>query len=49
MRLAAPFEKLRDRSDNWLKATGARPKVFLANLCTAADFTARATFHQELL
>ena len=26
------------------KSTGARPKVFLANLGTAADFTARATF-----
>ena len=27
-----------------LKASGARPKIFLANLGTAADFTARATF-----
>jgi methylmalonyl-CoA mutase len=44
MRLAAPFEKLRDRSDAMLKATGARPKVLLANLGTPADFTARATF-----
>jgi methylmalonyl-CoA mutase len=44
MRLAAPFEKLRDRSDALLAATGARPKVFLANLGTPADFTARATF-----
>ena len=44
MRLAVPFEKLRDRSDKMLAATGARPKVFLANLGTAADFTARATF-----
>ena len=44
MRLAAPFERLRDRSDEMLKAKGARPKVFLANLGTAADFTARATF-----
>jgi methylmalonyl-CoA mutase len=44
MRLAAPFEDLRDKSDQILKATGARPKVFLANLGTAADFTARATF-----
>jgi methylmalonyl-CoA mutase len=44
MRLAAPFEHLRDRSDETLKAKGARPKVFLANLGTAADFTARATF-----
>ena len=44
MRLAAPFEALRDRSDEILKHTGARPKVFLANLGTPADFTARATF-----
>jgi methylmalonyl-CoA mutase len=44
MRLAAPFEALRDRSDDILKKTGARPKVFLANLGTPADFTPRATF-----
>jgi methylmalonyl-CoA mutase len=44
MRLAAPFEGLRDRSDQIQKETGARPKVFLANLGTPADFTARATF-----
>ncbi len=44
MRLAAPFERLRDRSDRILKESGARPRVFLANLGTPADFTARATF-----
>lgn len=44
MRLAEPFEALRDKSDAALKAQGARPKVFLANLGTPADFTARATF-----
>src|SRR4051794_9249492 len=44
MRLAAPFEKLRDKSDDILKKTGARPKVFLANLGGPADFTSRATF-----
>lgn len=44
LRLAAPFERLRDRSDQFLKSTGQRPRVFLANLGTAADFTARATF-----
>jgi methylmalonyl-CoA mutase len=44
MRLAAAFERLRDRSDEMLKAKGVRPKVFLANLGTPADFTARATF-----
>jgi methylmalonyl-CoA mutase len=44
LRLAAPFERLRDRSDQMLKTAGKRPRVFLANLGTAADFTARATF-----
>jgi methylmalonyl-CoA mutase len=44
MRLAAPFEKLRDKSDEILKKTGVRPKVFLANLGAPADFTARASF-----
>lgn len=44
IRLAAPFEKLRDKSDAILKGSGARPSVFLANLGTPADFTARATF-----
>jgi len=44
MRLAAPFEALRDKSDTQLKNTGARPKIFLANLGTPADFTARAAF-----
>ncbi|HEY4973150.1 MAG TPA: methylmalonyl-CoA mutase family protein, partial [Steroidobacteraceae bacterium] len=44
MRLAEPFEILRDRSDQMLKARGQRPKVLLANLGTPADFTARATF-----
>jgi methylmalonyl-CoA mutase len=44
IRLAAPFESLRDASDRFLASSGARPKVFLANLGTASDFTARATF-----
>ena len=44
MRLAEPFERLRDRSDALLKTKGARPRVFLANLGAPADFTARATF-----
>jgi methylmalonyl-CoA mutase len=44
MRLAVPFERLRDRSDQILKKSGQRPRVFLANLGTPADFTARATF-----
>ncbi|MGY4235467.1 methylmalonyl-CoA mutase [Bradyrhizobium sp. USDA 4449] len=44
IRLAQPFEALRDKSDAILKAHGARPSVFLATLGTPADFTARATF-----
>jgi methylmalonyl-CoA mutase len=43
-RLGEPFEALRDASDAVLKATGSRPKVFLANLGAAESFTARATF-----
>lgn len=44
IRLAAPFEQLRDRSDEWLKATSARPKILLATLGAPADFAARAAF-----
>jgi methylmalonyl-CoA mutase len=44
LRLAEPFERLRDRSDSILAATGARPKIFLATLGTPAEFTARANF-----
>jgi methylmalonyl-CoA mutase len=43
-RTAEPFERLRDLSDAYLARTGARPKVFLANLGPIAAFTARATF-----
>jgi len=43
-RLAEPFEALRDASDRALAKTGARPKIFLANLGRLADFTARATY-----
>jgi len=44
IRLAEPFERLREASDRMLAERGARPKVFLANLGTPSDFTARATF-----
>jgi methylmalonyl-CoA mutase len=44
IRLAEPFEQLRDLSDRLLARTGARPKVFIAILGAPADFTARATF-----
>jgi methylmalonyl-CoA mutase len=44
IRLAEPFEDLRDAADRMLAAAGARPKVFLANLGKLADFTARTLF-----
>jgi methylmalonyl-CoA mutase len=44
LRLAQPFEALRDASDRVAAQTGTRPKVFLANLGSIADFNARATF-----
>jgi methylmalonyl-CoA mutase len=44
LRLAEPFEALRDASDEIFAKTGARPKIFLATLGTPADFTARAMF-----
>jgi methylmalonyl-CoA mutase len=44
IRLAEPFEALRDASDRMLEKTGSRPKVFLANLGKVPDFTARAMF-----
>jgi methylmalonyl-CoA mutase len=44
IRLAEPYEALRDASDDILQETGARPKVFLATLGKPADHIARATF-----
>ena len=46
-RLAEPFERLRNRSDQISKDKGTRPRVFLANLGTPADFTPRATFSKS--
>jgi methylmalonyl-CoA mutase len=48
VRLATPFEELRDASDAALAASGHRPRMFLANLGTLAAFTARATFARNL-
>jgi methylmalonyl-CoA mutase len=48
IRLAEPFERLRDRSDAYLAAHGVRPKVFLACLGRASDFNARASFAKSL-
>ncbi|MFB7510287.1 methylmalonyl-CoA mutase family protein, partial [Streptomyces broussonetiae] len=42
------YEELRARSDAHLAATGARPRVFLATLGSAAEYTARATFAANL-
>ncbi|MCJ2141162.1 methylmalonyl-CoA mutase family protein [Methylobacterium sp. E-066] len=44
IRLAEPFEALRDASDAYLAKTGRRPAVFLANLGSVSAFNARATF-----
>jgi methylmalonyl-CoA mutase len=48
IRLAEPFERLRDRSDAYLAEHGTRPKVFLACLGRASDFNARASFAKSL-
>ncbi|MER6430025.1 methylmalonyl-CoA mutase family protein [Streptomyces sp900105245] len=42
------YEELRARSDAHLAATGARPRVFLAALGPAAEYTARSTFAANL-
>jgi methylmalonyl-CoA mutase len=44
IRLAEPFEHLRDAADRMLAETGSRPTIFLANLGVPADFSPRATF-----
>lgn len=42
------YEELRARSDAHLAATGARPRVYLATLGSAAEYTGRATFASNL-
>jgi methylmalonyl-CoA mutase len=44
IRLAEPFEQLRDLSDQMLARTGARPKIFLANIGRVSEFGPRAAF-----
>jgi methylmalonyl-CoA mutase len=44
---AEPFEELRDASDAWQAKTGKRPQVFLANMGSAAHYTARATYSKN--
>jgi methylmalonyl-CoA mutase len=41
---ARPFEVLRHASDIWQATHGARPRVFLASMGSAAHYTARATY-----
>ncbi len=48
MRLAEPFEALRDQSDSYRAEADARPKIFLACLGRPADFNARASFAKSL-
>lgn len=42
--LAAEFEALRVRSEKIRQQSGQRPSIFLANIGSTADYTARATF-----
>lgn len=44
IRLAEPFERLRDASDRFLAETGTRPKVVLVRISAASDFVLRAAF-----
>jgi methylmalonyl-CoA mutase len=46
-RLAQDFERLRDQADAFKDSFGQRPKIFLANIGTIAEFTARATFSKN--
>ena len=49
IRLAEPFEALRDASDRALAKTGARPKIFLATLGTAGGVHAARDLCKEFL
>ncbi|MFI9273100.1 methylmalonyl-CoA mutase small subunit [Kitasatospora sp. NPDC052896] len=48
VRRAQAYEALRARSDARLAATGARPRLFLASIGSAAVHTARSTFAANL-
>ncbi len=48
MRLAEPFEALRDRSDAFLSSHGQRPRIFFACLGRPSDFNERASFAKSL-
>ncbi len=49
MRLAEPFERLRDLSDAFLRSAGARPKVYLAALGPEGKHRRRVQFMREWL
>jgi methylmalonyl-CoA mutase len=49
LRLSEPFERLRDRSDDLLRSTGARPKVYLAALGPESKHRRRVQFMREWL
>lgn len=44
MRLAEPFEALRDAADQFLEVRGNRPGVFLATIGKPSDYAARASW-----
>jgi methylmalonyl-CoA mutase len=48
IRLAQPFEELRDVSDRMLANSGTRPQIFLACLGEVSDFSGRANFARNL-
>ncbi len=48
MRLAEPFEALRDRAEAHLVKTGSRPSIFVATLGPLSEHTARADFARNL-
>jgi methylmalonyl-CoA mutase len=49
IRLAEPFERLRDCSDAYLRSTGARPKVYLAALGPESKHRRRVQIMREWL
>jgi methylmalonyl-CoA mutase len=49
IRLAEPFERLRDLSDAYLRSTGGRPRVYLAALGPEARHRRRVQFIREWL
>ncbi len=49
IRLAEPFEALRDKADRHRQSSGAAPQVFLASLGSTAAHTSRSTWMKNLL